>query len=416
MTDMPTKIKFEEKEEIKPIRYDLVGLNKNPFHSDPSPPDSPKVFAEYREVWKKIMTKISLVRTRGYNQNLILFANYGRGKSHIIRFLRSQINSSTNGIAFIANTPQSLKFSDLYKSLITSIDKNLLMQRIRPEKLTSLCGQLGKDIESALKSLFKTEKSELAWRWLQGLSTYSYERLEISVKSKLERGDEICLSALLGIFDAIKKSGNVLIFLGIDEVETAKTRTPSESRNTEKLLELFRRFIDEAHSNVFFLLAATEEWQKIWNQFGPLVSRFPSYDIETLNPISKISEYRLFILEYLESERKDDATWSKGLEIYQDKKGCMTKEQLKESGVSYEEINELFERRKSSIEHLLFPFADDGIDKLFKITGGLPRNIVKSCHLLIEKSVERASDFKGIEVIDEEFVLEHESEIKPLIW
>jgi len=109
---MPTKIKFEE-EEIKPIRYDLIGLNKNPFHPGPSPPDPPKVFAEYREVWDKIKGKISLVRTRGYNQNLILFADYGRGKSHIIKFLKSQINSgSSNGIAFIANVPQSLKFSD----------------------------------------------------------------------------------------------------------------------------------------------------------------------------------------------------------------------------------------------------------------------------------------------------------------
>jgi len=414
---MPTKIRLEEKKEIEQIRYELVGLKKNPFHPDPDPPDLPTVFAEYRKVWDKISSKISLVRTKGYNQNLILFANYGRGKSHIIKFLRSQLNSSEmQGIAFISNLPQSLSFSDLYKRLITSVEKNVLMERIKPDKIENLHGQIGKDMESALKCLFDPNKSGLAWQWLQGVSTYADERLGISVKSKIERGDELCLTALLALFDALIKSNIKIIFVGIDELETAKTRTTGESRDTERLLELIRRFIDEVQSNVFLLLAATEEWQKVWNRFGPLVSRFPSYDIETLEPISDIEEYKLFILEYLESERVDDVkVWKETCEMNKDQKSQITKEQLLKSGVSDIEIDELYSKRESLEEYLLFPFTDDGIVQLFKITGGLPRNVVKSCHFLIEKSVEQASDVNPVNVINAKFVLTSGPEIKPLL-
>jgi hypothetical protein len=414
---MPMKIKFQEKKEIKQTRYNLIGLSRNPFHPDPDPPDAPKVFAEYRKVWNKISTKISLAKTRGYNQNLILFANYGRGKSHILKFLRSQINSGDiRGIAFFALVPQSLRFSDLYKGLITSVNKSLLMERLKLDKIKDLRGQLGEDIESALKCLFNQDKSPLAWRWLQGSSTYSDERTWISVKNKLERNDEDCLSAFLALVDALIKSDNNLVFVGIDEIETAKARSPSEARSTEKLLELFRRFVDEVKSNVFFILAATEEWQAVWNMFGPLVSRFPSYDIETLEPISKINEFRLFVLEYLESERVDqEAIWNKINEAHQDKKSFVSKEQLRDSGVPDEEIDELFEKRRSYKEYLLFPFTDDGIEKLFEITRGLPRNIVRSCHFLIEKSVEQVSDIGSVKAINRDFVLANKSEIEPLI-
>lgn len=414
---MPIKIRFEEKEEIKQIRYDLIGLNKNPFHPDPDPPDPPKVFADYRKFWNKTITKITLVVRRGYNQNLILFANYGRGKSHIIKFLRSKINSvEIPGIAFVANVPQSLRFRDLYKELITSVNKDLLIRMLKPDKIKNLSGRLGKDVESALNFLFKKDKTDLAWRWLRGDSTYSDERWTISVKNKLERDDEICLSALLALVEALIKSDSKIIFVGLDEVETAKTRIPSESRSTEKLLELFRRFVDEVPSNVFFLLAATEEWRRVWNRFGPLVSRFPAYDIETIDNISKIEEYKLFVLEYLESERIDDEKiWNEIGTIHKEKKGSMSKEQLKESGFSDEEYEELVKKRKLSMEYLLFPFTDDGIEKLFEITGGLPRNIVKSCHFLIEKSIEQAYDMKSVITIDKNFVLEHESDIKPLL-
>ena len=414
---MPVEMKYEDKEETKRIQYNLVGLNKNPFHPDPDPPDPPKVFAEYRKVWNKIITKISLVRTRGYNQNLMLFGDYGRGKSHIIKFFRSRINSrGIQGIAFIANVPQSLRFSDLYKNLITSVDKNLLMERIKLGSINNLRGRLGKDVESALKCLFKSEKSELAWRWLQGSLTYSEERLWISVKHKLERDDEVCLSALIAVFDALIKSGCKLIFVGIDEVETAKTRYASESRSTERLLEQFRRFIDEVPSNIFFLLTATEEWLKVWSRFGPLVSRFPPYDIETLATISGIDEYKLFILEYLESERIDRAeVWSRICEIHQDKKSSMSTKQLQDSDVPTEEISKLLEKRRLLQEHLLFPFTDDGVIALFEITGGLPRNIVKSCHFLTEKSVEEADDISSVKAIDRAFIDKYVLEIKPLL-
>jgi len=413
---MPKKLDFEE-EEPGEIRYDLIGLNRNPFHPDPDPPDPPRVFAEYRKIWSKINTKISLVRKRGYNQNLMLFGDYGRGKSHIIKFLRSQINSrGSHGIAFIANVPQSLRFSDLYKVLITSVDKNLLMERIKPTEAKALPGRLGKDIESALKCLFKSEKSELAWRWLQGSVTYSEERWEISVKNKLEKDDEICLSALVALFEALVKSGIKLIFLGIDEVETAKTRYASETRSTEKLLELFRRLIDEVQSNIFFLLAATEEWFKVWGRFGPLVTRFPPYDIESLDPISEIEEYKLFILEYLESERVDDKEiWNRIRRTHQGKTSSVSREQLQESGVPNDEIDELFEKRKQTREYLLFPFTDEGVATLFEMTKGSPRNIVRSCHFLIEKTIEQAMDIESVEAIDRDFVLKYKSEILPLL-
>ena len=412
---MPTKLDLEE--EPREMRYDFVGLNRNPFHPDPDPPDPPKVFAEYRKIWSKINTKISLVRKRGYNQNLMLFGDYGRGKSHAIKFLRSQINSgATHGIAFIANVPQSLRFSDLYNTLITSINKNLLMEKIKPGKAEGLPGRLGKDMESALKCLFKPEKSELAWRWLQGSVTYSGERQRIPVMNKLDRGDEICLSALVALFEALVKSGVKLIFVGIDEVETAKTRYASETRSTERLLESFRRLIDEVQSNIFFLLAATEEWYKVWSRFGPLVTRFPSYDIHHLDEISKIEEYKLFILDYLDSERVDeDEIWNKIREKHQEKTSSMSREQLQESGLSDDEIYELVEKRKSMRDYLLFPFTDEGVYALFEMTKGLPRNIVRSCHYLIEKAIEQASDIDSVKTIDRDFVLKHEPEILPLV-
>jgi len=397
--------------------YAFLGLKKNPFHPSSHPPENVKIIADYSEIYYKIQEKLNWVVSRDYNEKIIIFGSYGQGKSHILRATYNIIkDEDVKSVLFYTHLPIDLRFRTLYnKLLVENLDQSKIKDIFQNGKPTSLSGPLGADVLTALNCILDDKKSDTAWKWLRGSPTYSHERNDIDVSIKLDRNDEYCVSALLALVEAFVLAGVDIIYFGIDEVETAKTSTPSDARKTEQLLSLFRRLIDGFKSKTLFMLASTSEWGIVWTGFGALYSRFPESDTIVIPYVEKIETMKVFVFDFLYPSRDDSNITEIRKKLKLDD-FSLTEKDLLESKVRREDIEDLKKDTKL-LEIGVYPFSRKSLESLLEISEKLPRNIVKSCHLLIEKLVElKKSDPEKIYYINDKFLSDHKDELLEVMY
>lgn len=395
---MPKELIPRKKPEAD-IALKILGLKANPFHADPDPTEPPRTFADFRETWKILMDKVSTVISRGYNQRLVVFGRYGSGKSHVLRFLNNRIGSNYSrrddrGIGFYSPIPLSMKFSDLYTSFIRSLSKERLafLYNLPSEKKLEI--PIKNELQNALKYLGKDgPEDEIAWRWICALPTYAEERWKIGVTLKPERKDQLCLTIFVSLLKLLLEKDVKIIFIGIDELEKLRTYTTWERRLTQNLLENFRQLIDSFPERVFFALAATSEWERVFNSYGAFSSRFSSNEKCVLKIFrnKKMAEFKLFIFEYLDLERTEkemiislSAKAESG-----EKVSRLSEDEIKEANVTDDvDLRYLKSWQNESREILLYPFSSEALRQVLEISQGFPRRIIQISNLLIENAID----------------------------
>lgn len=400
---MPKELIPQKKPEAENALKTL-GLKANPFHADPDPTEPPRTFADFRDVWIMLEDKVNTAISRGYNQRLMIFGSYGSGKSHILRFLAHQIGSSyshqdNRGISFYGAIPLTMRFSDLYTSFIKSISKEKLVF-LRNLSFKKGASPINEELKNALSHLGKDDsKDEIAWRWICALPTYTDERLNIGVTTKLEKNDQACLSMLVSLISLLLEKDVKIVFIGIDELERLRTLSASERRSTQNFLEYFRQLIDLLPQRVFLVLAGSNEWERVFTGYGAFSSRFSMNEKCYLKSFKEknMAEFKLFIFEYLDIERikKDEFFASFGSFQSKEKIAGLSDSEFKDAGVSDKnDLQYLNSWEDSSKEIRLYPFSSDALEYILNLSRGVPRSIIQICNLLIERAIDELTALK----------------------
>lgn len=379
--------------------YSKYGLTKNPFPYAGIPEDNPE-FCIDREIELEKIQECIGVSLGGSSTHLALIGNYGNGKTHILKYVRSEINKQLTlsefkaAAGFVINPGQS--FADIYRNfmhdlgidffkravwriigkIVISANKHdVFYKKVRrlskilrelqkkPEMvkkyveeghilLPAILGEARKILMSTVKSvdivnaflqLVMDENYLLAWKWISGELTLHEQRKQIGVVTNIDK-DHRALDAFLNIKSILRIAGIKLICVLIDEFENLESLSLPQKQN---LLNSIRHLIDLNPNGLCIIIACTPEtWKSIIKEYHAFSERI--FKEVLLKPLNEQTIKR-FIAEYLNHYKGD---------------------------------------QNANIEFNppLYPFTEDAINLILKASQGNVRRILSLCNLALDSA------------------------------
>jgi len=377
--------------------YTLYGLEKNPFPYAGIPDDNPE-FCVNRELELKKIEECIGISLSGSSLHLALIGNYGNGKTHILKYVKSEVNKQLTVNKFkavagyVTNPGQS--FVNIYRNfmhdlgidffkkiawrimgkVVASLAKDEFFHKSsdnslrilnelkeKPEniqkyieegevllravlkgvrkKLTSTVKSV--DIINSFLQLVMEENSLLAWKWISGELTLHDQRKRIGVVSNIDK-DYKALDAFMNIKSILKVAGIKLICILIDEFESIENLPLSRKQN---LLNSIRHLIDLNPNGLCIIIACTPEtWKGIIKDYHAFSERI--FKEVLLKPLNE-QTVKKFIAEY----------------------------------INYHKHNQ---NKNGKFNLSLNPFTQDAINLILKLSQGNVRRILSLCNLALD--------------------------------
>ena len=416
---MPSRRKYDEAQldytDLQPRNFSRFGLLNNPFPAVPVAADKVRIFVDRLREIKAVEYVTKDAFTTGKTQTLIIEGLYGNGKSCLLKYVRTKINTqlATNedrkGIAVYVPTP-GLFLKDLFAGILSDLGTNFLRSvayRIIVNKIGSsrlvnyifdieksnfkqIANQVEKDplllsrtfsrkafrvkdlyhdVESefsvefpeflhATLSLADDETLMTAWRWLLGEFLSREERSDIGVVREIEDSDDV-LKAFASLRQILKEAGFDVIYVLIDEFEKiAELRGASGAARKSMYFDDIRHLIDQNTKGVCLIACVTPTGTALIQRTGHPLSRRLLGNVEKLSLFGEDETYRL-IEDYLRLGREEYES--------------VTGKQLRSSG---------------GIE----PFTKRSIKIITSLANGNVSEILRTCKKLLDAAADRKAD------------------------
>ncbi|MEM2570058.1 MAG: DUF2791 family P-loop domain-containing protein, partial [Candidatus Bathyarchaeia archaeon] len=334
---------------------------ENPFPIVPIPEEQPEIFGANQRALNHILWQLNKVVRTGRPIHMVLVGPYGSGKTHLLRYLASQINQNINGgLGAYVHHPGP-DFISIYRRFVSSIgyDKlKSLARKVDERKLKETI--VYHDFVTALANLNDDNKSLEAWRWLTANTLTLEERRHLRVATSIEHEEE-ALNAFSALLKFLRSSGFKLICILIDEFEEINSLVQLQKR---RLYNALRHLIDLNASNFSLIIACTPHgWETIYEENAALVRRFSS-NVIFLEPLGEDDAIKL-IASYLERYRMH----------------------IKDlSGYNFNPLD-------------IYPFTKDAIKEICLLSKGNVGEILKYCGIAIEMGLK-----EGCKILDAESV------------
>jgi len=382
--------------------YGKFYLRSNPFPHAGIPEENPGFCAD-REKELASISETILTSLDGHSVHMALLGGYGNGKTHTLKYVKSEINRQLNGngnaraLASFVMTP-GLSFVDLYRNFMQDLGLDFFLdrvwellgviaveeiehrrkafqnlnrevkQRIRNnpkiireyvdegtvllssltkayrEKLLSIVKSV--DVVNAFLQLLAEETSLLAWKWISGEQTMHEQRKEIGVVSAINTDDK-ALSVFLGVKSILRELAYRALCLLVDEFENIETLFPQQK---QRFLNSVRHLIDLNPTGLCLIISCTPEvWKTIVREYHAFSERI--FKEVLLKPLNEAT-LRNLIAEYVQRHR----TGQNG-------------------GIGQ-----------------LYPFSDDSIRPLLEFSQGNMRRALSICNISIDIATETNSE------------------------
>ena len=279
--------------------YETYFLRENPFPIVPIPEEKPRIFSIHEEVYRKILWQLYKVARTGRPIHVVVVGPYGSGKTHLLRYLTSYINSHVRE-GFAAYVPHpGPDFISIYRHFVGSLGyerlKALSYSLEKDELRKAIVYQ---DFVTALVKLNDPHRTLEAWRWLTANRLTLEERKMLRVATSIERSED-ALNAFSALLKFLRKVGFKLICLLIDEFEEISSLVQLQKK---KLFNDLRHLIDLNVANFSLIVACSPQgWNTIYEENAALVRRFSS-NLVFLRPLNEQECVKL-ISSYLDSYR-----------------------------------------------------------------------------------------------------------------
>ena len=342
--------------EKKMLNYERYGLKSNPFPYAGIPRKEPAFCADRERELETIAEVINFSFGRN-STHVALIGSYGNGKTHILRYIKSQVNKQlkedldSRAIAGYVIT-LGASFSDLYSNLmhdlgqdyfvelaweflgkitLTKLIKNeiefkeitqdiieelrrqpaiikkyvedgsiLLPQIMKETRNTILQIVKNTDVATAFLQLIAELTSILAWKWLSGEQILYEQRRRMGVVSPIE-SDDMALMVFQDIRNIMRYIGYELVCLLIDEFELIEIL---HYKQKQRYLNTLRHLIDLNPEGLCLIISCTPEvWKSIILEYHAFSERI--FRELILKPLNQ-DTIHILIREYLASSRIDE--------------------------------------------------------------------------------------------------------------
>lgn len=355
----------------KPRDYSRYSLEKNPFPYAGIPEENPRFCADREKELQTISDTISLSLSES-STHIALIGGYGNGKTHTLRYIKSQINSQLSednrfrAIAGYVITPGH-SLIDTYRNFMQDLGRNffirltweflgnITLELIKEEKsdlkdlpsevkdelkknpselrsyvedgsiLLSLLMETARervlsliknvDVANGFLQLISDETSLLAWKWLSGERILYEERRVLGIVSSID-SDDRALAVFQDVRNIMRNQGYRLVCILIDEFELVEIL---HHQQKQRFLNAIRHLIDLNPHGLCLVISCTPEvWKNIVMEYHAFSERI--FREIVLRPLSEKTIYHL-IREYLKHYRTDSKPKSSSLHPFT--KGCI---------------------------------------------------------------------------------------------
>jgi len=383
--------------------YERYSLKKNPFPYAGIPEENPAFCADRERELETIAETISLCLGNS-STHIALIGGYGNGKTHTLRYIKSQVNHQLNGnnslkaIAGYVITPGH-SLVDTYRNFMQDLGRNFFTQlaweflgklallrisqgdrdfrnlredikesltkdpseiRRYIEDGTILLSPLIKDARKAILRLVKNvdvangflqlladETTLLAWKWLSGEPILYEQRRQLGIVSPIDNDDR-ALSVFQDVRNIMRELGYQLVCMLIDEFELVEIL---HYQQKQRFLNSIRHLIDLNPSGLCLIISCTPEvWKNIVMEYHAFSERIFREII--LKPLSQETIHGL-IEEYLGFHRTDP---------------------IKE-------------------HDSIYPFTEEAISNILQVSQGNMRRALALCNMAIDQGIKQNNEW-----------------------
>ena len=254
--------------------YQKYFLIENPFPIVPIPEEQPQIFGANQNAFNRIIWQLDKVGKTNRPIHIVVVGPYGSGKTHLLRYLASQINQNIKGGLGAYVPHPGPDFISIYRRFVDGISYERLKQlakSVDERKLKKVI--IYHDFVTALANLNDNNKTLEAWRWLTANTLTLEERRSLGVATSIEH-EEDALNAFSALLKFLRSTGFKLICMLIDEFEEINSLVPLQKK---RLFISLRHLIDLNVSNFSLIIACTPHgWETIYEENAALVRRFSS--------------------------------------------------------------------------------------------------------------------------------------------
>jgi len=254
--------------------YQKYFLIENPFPIVPIPEEQPQIFGANQNAFNRIIWQLDKVGKTNRPIHIVVVGPYGSGKTHLLRYLASQINQNIKGGLGAYVPHPGPDFISIYRRFVDGISYERLKQlakSVDERKLKKVI--IYHDFVTALANLNDNNKTLEAWRWLTANTLTLEERRSLGVATSIEH-EEDALNAFSALLKFLRSTGFKLICMLIDEFEEINSLVPLQKK---RLFNSLRHLIDLNVSNFSLIIACTPHgWETIYEENAALVRRFSS--------------------------------------------------------------------------------------------------------------------------------------------
>ena len=383
--------------------YERYSLKKNPFPYAGIPEENPAFCADRERELEIIAETISLCLGNS-STHIALIGGYGNGKTHTLRYIKSQVNHQLNGnngvraIAGYVITPGH-SLVDTYRNFMQDLGRNFFIQlawellgklalsrisqgdrdlrnlredikeslvkdpseiREYVEDGTILVSPLMKaarkailrlvknvDVANGFLQLLADETTLLAWKWLSGEPILYEQRRQLGIVSPIDNDDR-ALSVFQDVRNIMRELGYQLVCMLIDEFELVEIL---HYQQKQRFLNSIRHLIDLNPCGLCLIISCTPEvWKNIVMEYHAFSERIFREII--LKPLSQETIHGL-IEEYLDFHRMDP---------------------IKE-------------------HDSIYPFTKEAISNILQVSQGNMRRALALCNMAIDQGIKQNNEW-----------------------
>jgi hypothetical protein len=336
--------------------YHKYFLLENPFPIVPIPEEQPEIFGANQNALDRIIWQLNKVAKTNRPIHIVLVGPYGSGKTHLLRYLASEINQHIRGGLGAYVPHPGPDFISIYRRFVDNIGYDRLRnlaKGVNERKLKESI--IYHDFVTALANLNNPNKTLEAWRWITANTLTLEERRALRVATSIEHEEE-ALNAFSALLKFLRNTWFRLICMIIDEFEEINSLVPLQKR---RLFNDLRHLIDLNVANFSLIIACTPHgWETIYEENAALVRRFSS-NVVFLEPLEENAALEL-LANYMERFRVHSKSFQRFL------------------------IENGYDENSSSI----YPFTKDAVTELCSISKGNTGEILKYSGIAIEMGLK----------------------------
>lgn len=324
--------------------YSKLGLSDNPFPYSGVPEEEPHIYVDREEAIKAVNNVLSTTISTGKSNHIIVTGAYGSGKSHTLKYVRSEIRRqfTTNSekkvcIGYVSQPGET--FLDIYREFVYDLgydfirkiaeqyiglvanqlsEEKVIKEKVPLEKAWEMVNS-GKilisdivphaikrlnqkvkfiDFTRAFLNLTYDDNSIYSWEWLNGEGVDYIKRRSMGVSKSLD--GKTAIRAFISLKKILIELGYSTVILLIDEFEYAETLSPIAK---QKILNEIRHLIDSNPENLTMIITcAPEVWHSLLSEYHAFSERITNE--VNLKPMTG-DKVKLLLAEYLAGKRLD---------------------------------------------------------------------------------------------------------------